>query len=832
MPDGSGITRRRFLATSLAGLAAVEWPSAEGMPRDHAAVQDALALTDPAGVRLQGYVGEKIDLDLRNRVMAQDIHKLVKPFFDQTEVGDGDWRNEYWGKWITSAVEAYDYEPSPERRAVVERGVSELLPAQNPDGYIGTRSKASRLHGWDVWGRKYVLLGLLACYDMTGSRTILNAARRHEDSLLAEVGPEPGKANIAEVSYQDHQSLPSCSVLEPTVLLYRRTGDPRYLRFAEYIVGQWSRPNRFNPTGIRLVEKATVGAPPSSIANGKAYEMTSCFEGLAELYRATGKPEYLEACRRYADGIVRDELFVVGSGSSREVWFGGRSKQTQDNPDPMETCVTATWMKYCLQLLRLTGDSRYADQMEISLYNALLGALKPDGSWWGYYTPMQGIKRPSGIQHADVGLSCCVANGPRALMLTPQWAVMASGRRQESGLTTHDSRLTTFDGVVVNVYCPGTATARMASGRRVRIEQETEYPVTDQVRLTVRPERPATFTLSLRIPEWSERNALEVNGRPADVELRPGSYAAVRRPWKPGDTVTLTLDLRGRVLEDPGKSGAVAVLRGPIVLAMDRRLVKDDGGRRTEDRSGIRLINPQPSTFNQMPDGRIELKQLAAPAGIWMAFEAPCSTEGGGEARLPLCDYASAGNTWGRDSEFRVWLPQPLEGFGSEAVSLQGASWIWFAGDRGARSQRYAPAEDLPAGTRYFRRVLEVPSGIRRARITLTADDGFVLYVNGEEVGQAADWGHLHTFDITRRLRAGRNVIAVAATNASVSPAGLIAGIELLPAGGRPVVLLTGADWKSAENSGANWQAVEFDDSVWSAARVLGPFGMAPWGDL
>jgi hypothetical protein len=85
----------------------------------------------------------------------------------------------------------------------------------------------------------------------------------------------------------------------------------------------------------------------------------------------------------------------------------------------METCVTATWMKFLYQLLRLTGDVKYADELEKNLYNGLLGAQMPGGGWWAYFSGVNGERVPSLMQHDDVGLSCCVVSGPRALLLTP-----------------------------------------------------------------------------------------------------------------------------------------------------------------------------------------------------------------------------------------------------------------------------------------------------------------------------------------------------------------------------------------------------------------------------
>lgn len=784
------------MGASLAGLAAAalaEWPAHSAQAPTP--VADALTPPRASDVRLGGYLGEQINRCLRGRVMAQDIERVVQPFRDRRETGDGDWRSEYWGKWVTSAVLGYEYQPTAAHRAVVERAARELIATRDDDGYIGTRTKEHRLEGWDVWGRKYVLLGLLAAYDATGDKAILDAARRHQDTLMAEVGP--GRANIAELGLQVWKGLPPSSVLEPTVLLYRRTGDPKYLDFARYIVADWSRPNRLSPHGMRLIEQARGGTHVADFGAAKAYEMTSCFEGLCELYRATGRPEYLTACRRIADDIIQNELFIVGSGSSREVWFGGRRKQTQVNPDLMETCVTATWMKYCFQLLRLTGDSRYADQMEVSLYNALLGSQKPDGSWWNYYMPLNGTKRPSHVQHADVGLSCCVTNGPRALLLTPAWAVM-TGKA----------------GPVVNLYCPGEATLTLASGNKVRIAQQTEYPKSDRVDLTIQPHRPETFALRLRVPAWSRRTSLTVNGKPvASHRIKPGTYAVISRRWNKDDRVTLTLDLRGRVVPDPGGTGQVAVLRGPVVLALDKRLGPPDGGagRTFAARDGALALAPAPDT-----------------PGVWMAFSTPCvSTPDGTKTTLTLCDYASAGNTWSPESRFRVWLPQPLD---AGATGLEGARWVWFAGDPGDLTV------SAPAGARFFRRAFDLPAGvpISQARLRITADDAFTLSVNGAEAGRGDAWQSAHTFDLTARLTPGRNVLAVAATNEDKhtvpAAAGLVARLEIRPKAGRPTVIVTDENWKASARADGDWKALVYDDGAWQAAKILGVYGCPPWG--
>jgi DUF1680 family protein len=468
-------------------------------------VSDVFTHSAPGSVRIEGRLGEKLDLCVQNRLLAQQVEAVVAPYRAKTEIGSSDWRCEYWGKWFTALGLADAYRSTPATRAKRDVAANALMATAAPDGYLGTRQPEHRLEGWDVWGCKYALLGLIADYDRTHSRVVLQAARREADVLIGELGP--GKRDIADIG--DWNGLPASSVLEPIVLVYERTGEKKYLDFANYIVECWSRPSKRLPGGMRLVQDALAGTNPDKMCSPKAYEMMSCFEGLCELYRATGKREDLDAAVDLAKGIVREEVTTVGVGTSGEVWFDGANKQTAVVNKPMETCVTVTWMKLCDQLLRLTGDPRYADELEKNLYNGLLGAMMPDGKWWAYFSGLMGVRVPSYVQHKDVQLSCCVANGPRALMLTPFWAFMESA-----------------DGPVVNLYAPASAQVG-----RVKLVVSGDYPVSDQVAIHVTPDRAREFALTLRIPGWSEGAELKVNGK--SLPTSPG-YKKIRRIWHRG----------------------------------------------------------------------------------------------------------------------------------------------------------------------------------------------------------------------------------------------------------------------------------------------------------
>ena len=426
-----------------------------------------------------------------------------------------------------------------------------------------------------------------------------------------------------------------------------RTGQKQYREFSERIAAQWNEPGKVAPKGLRLVEDALAGKPAREIGSPKAYEQLYCFIGICELYRATGNRKYLDAAIALAKNVRDDELFLTGTGSQEELWFHGRKEQTRVVHLPAETCVTAHWMHFCWQLLRLTGDPAYADAMETSLYNALLGALMPDGHWWAYHSSLMGERVPSWVAQVDAGLSCCVVSGSRGLMLTPFWAATQAG-----------------EGPVLNLYFPGKVEAKTASGGKVLLEMETDYPRLGVVRLTVKPARPETFTLSLRIPAWSQETVLKVNGEA--VAVRPGTYARIRRQWTASDQVQLALDMRRRLLDAPNGKGQVALQRGPVVLCLDDRFAPPEKGR-------VAVLKRDSSPYVEAtPDA-----DAANKAGVWMVFDVPC-TVGGKPSTLTMCDYASAGNQWSSGNRYRTWFPQPLD---LGAAYNTGATWQTVSGN-------------------------------------------------------------------------------------------------------------------------------------------------------
>lgn len=580
---------------------------------------------------MEGHIAHKCDLAYEHRILAQNVDKLVSPFRNRTETSC--WQSEFWGKWFTSAVLAYRYHPTPGLKLKLDSAATGLLATQTSDGYIGNYAPGKHLQSWDIWGRKYCMLGLLAWYDVTREKRWLQATRLVADHLIRELTDRNEKI----VVQGNHKGMAASSVLEPICLLYNYTNDQRYLDFALEIVRQWETPegpqliSKANiPVGERFLPKPSPQTWYSKDQGQKAYEMMSCYEGLLELYRITGTKEYLTAVEATWQNILDTEINIVGSGASTETWFGGKKLQTRPIAHYQETCVTATWIKLSHQLFRLTGASKYADAIESSYYNALLGSMTADGSDWSKYTPVNG-ERMHGSEQCGMGLNCCTASGPRALFLLPNTVAMSE-----------------TSGVRVNYFVPGSYVMNSPGKQAIEVAQSGDYPVSGKTTIRMKIGNPEQFDLKIRIPEWSLKSVVKVDGEEVKG-VRRGEYLVINKRWSNGTEVMVELDMRTRIQKSDDPNDFLALVRGPLVLARDARL-----GGVSVDESITPIANKE---------GYLNLLVEPSSGDFWFKgkarFQLESYTEKGADpVYLYLCDYASAGLTYTPESRFRIWFQQ------------------------------------------------------------------------------------------------------------------------------------------------------------------------------
>lgn len=593
---------------------------------------------------------------------------FVLQFKSDSDDVDAGWRGEFWGKMMRGACFVYEYSKDKELYNVLKDTVCDIMTAQDSLGRISTYSTEKEFDGWDMWARKYVLLGmqyfLEICDDNDFCQKVINSMCLQADYIMSKIGKEDGKLHIAKAT-RHWRGLNSCSVLEPFVRLYSLTQNKKYLDFAEYIVsiGATDVENLFE-----LAYKNELR--PYQYPVTKAYEMTSCFMGLLEYYRITENERHKTAIINFANCILEDEFTVIGScGCTHELFDHSAVRQanTTNGDIAQETCVTVTLMQFFYQLNLLTGDSKYMDAFEISLYNAYLGAvntekavgeivkqkypdLKDAPLAFDSYSPLTAGTRGNGIgglRRMGDGFhyGCCACIGSAGI-----------------GLAMKSAVLTTKKGIVINLFEKGIVNAKLPNGKDINLNIETDYPKSEKVCITVNIYEGDPLEILIRNPYWSENTKASLNGQL--IETTKG-YISINRKWNNGDLIEIEFDMRTKAIyptpygsqvlmnkvvwganymvptfdkEDPIAKNHIALMRGPLMLAQDNRL-----GYSVDIAVKVKV-----------EDGYVNIENNDKTVPYESIFEARVPTVNG--ESFTVTDYASAGKLYNSKSKMAVWM--------------------------------------------------------------------------------------------------------------------------------------------------------------------------------
>ena len=557
----------------------------------------------------------------------KDWFLFVQQFADHPDDADNGWRGEYFGKMMRGACMTYQYTQSTALHSLLTQVVRQMLTTQDDLGRFSSYSVEKQFYGWDLWGRKYVMLGFLhyleICQDMELSHQIITALRKHLDYIIREIYDK--KVDISTTA-KHWNGMNSASILEPVVRMYNLTGTKAYLDFATYIVDFLCSEN-MDIFPLALENRIA----PHQYPQTKAYEMMSCFEGLLEYYRATGIEKWKTAVINFVDAVAKKELSIIGcAGCLHEMFDHALLTQTDTTYAGVmqETCVSVTWMKLCNQLLMLTGDAKYADLIERTAYNALYGAIntekapQKDNFLIDSYSPLRlGIrgKKAGGYKAIAPGryYGCCVAICAAGTALPLLTAVTKSQ-----------------DALVFNYYEQGSV-----SLNGTILQVVTRYPADGTVRITFTESDNSITELKLRIPGFSGKNTrVTLNGAPITVPVTAGTYLNLSGSWFKGDCIELHLEMTAQILrplgleKDPNSKNFLAVTYGPLVLARDARI----------DQTGTLLY----------PAEAAVLTPCEVP-GVTCVFCAEADLDG---QKFKVMDYGSAGKTWSEESRMEAWI--------------------------------------------------------------------------------------------------------------------------------------------------------------------------------
>lgn len=585
----------------------------------------------------KGYPGEMIKYTIEKQFSEKELWKLtVNQYRTKPDGEDGGWRGEFWGKLMRAACLTYKATGNAKLYAEITESIKDMLTTEEENGRFSTYDLQCEFKAWDMWSRKYAMLGFLYYIDICKNKVLVKkitkALKKHADYILKKVGNSKGKVEIFDTT-NIYGGMNSCSILEPFVKLYELTGEKRYLDFSEYIISTGFSKDQDIISLCKTKEKF-----PFEFNHTKAYEMMSCFEGLLEYYVVKGNEGDLEAVINFVDMVLESDYTVIGScGCTHELFDNSTVKQTEQTEGVMqETCVTVTFMKLCARLLEITGDSKYADVIERSGYNALFGAVNSENQtmkrslgivWEGKtavpvpheafpfdsYSPLclgQRARKIGGFRVMENGRSygCCAAIGGAGTAIFGLVAV-AKGE----------------NGYFINLYNDGVCSDKSSS---VKISVKANLYKKGEAKITVKSA--GETTLYLRIPKWARDFAVFVNGDKVLFDSVKG-YALVK--VKNCDKVRVFMPMK---VERNILNGKAEYERGPIVLARDERFGED-----------LSL----PVSVPKKEGGAVA--KLVKNTDFYTNETIKIKTRKG---EITLCDYSSAGKNY--DSEncnMSVW---------------------------------------------------------------------------------------------------------------------------------------------------------------------------------
>lgn len=556
-----------------------------------------------------GYLGNRMNQNLAERLLKLDEEGTLDGYLQRP--GHHPWAGEHIGKYLETACNVWKNTSGEKLKAQMDRLMYQLVNSQLTDGYLGTYTPDEYWTSWDVWSHKYNLYGLLAYYKTTGYKPALVSCKKMADLLCNTFGNKPGQRDVIKAG--THIGMAATSVLDPMVELYKYTGNKKYLDFCYYLLDAMEQEN-----GPKIISSLLATGKVTKVGNGKAYEMLSNFVGITNLYRVTGDEKLLKPMEIAWQDIVENRLYITGTTSSHE-YFQEKDYFPAGNNDKIgEGCVTTTWIQFNQQLLDITGETKYVEQIEKAIYNHLLAAENPQTGCVSYYTPLMD-KKPYTCE-----ITCCTSSVPRGIAMIPYFTF---GNLKNTP--------------TVMLYESATYKETIVTSNKKNIDLslkvESNFPETGGAVITVNTSKTDDFTIALRVPSWCTSFVAKIRNK--EYQGTANAYLQINRLWKSGEKIKISFNMPVKTLEG-GKSypNQIAFKRGPQVLAFDEVLNPRTTLETTENRTF--------TTFENKTISNVLPKQ-------WIGKQVYEVKTKDNQA-INLVPFADAGQTAG---EVKVWLP-------------------------------------------------------------------------------------------------------------------------------------------------------------------------------
>ncbi len=504
--------------------------------------------------------------------------KIAGGLAAKADPGGTKWSDGDCHKCIETMAHLFEVSGDAELDRLMDEAIAWVAKAQQADGYLSSWVQLKGVDRWEnlnhheFYNMGHLMTAACVHHRATGKDSYLKIATRVGDYLYDVFSPRPKE--LAHFGFNP-------SNIMGAVDLYRTTGNRKYLELAGIFVDM-----RGSQPGGSNQNQAAVPLRKEKEAVGHCVTATYLWCGAADVYAETGEKALMDALNRLWHDVTTHKMYITGGvaalhhgellrqtfrrwprDSVHEAF--GAEYQLPNRTAYNETCANIGNAMWNWRMLGLTGDAKYTDVMERVLYNSMPSAIGLSGTDFFYTNPLRRcgpdvplLSNDSAARWSDttpespVRCFCCPPNVSRTLAKLQGWAYSVSD-----------------DAVWVNLYGCNQLETQLPNGSAVKLRQKTDYPWDGKVTIEVQQAASDSMALMLRVPGWVTEADLQINGKPSNVELTPGTYAAIRRQWSPGDVVELDLPmdvvfLRAHPLIEEARN-QVAVMRGPIVYCLE-----------------------------------------------------------------------------------------------------------------------------------------------------------------------------------------------------------------------------------------------------------------------
>ncbi|MEV8467605.1 beta-L-arabinofuranosidase domain-containing protein [Fluviibacterium sp. DFM31] len=611
----------------------------------------------------------------QNLIRSESIHSVLDAMEDPANAAyfgnfravaesGGTFHGRYWSdgdcyKALESILLLTDVSPDEALTRFMNDRIDIIAAAQEPDGYLNTQITLTELGRWtDIEHHEMYNLGHLfttAClhHQVTADPRLLNIARRAADNLYDTFHPRD--PDLARFGFNPSQIM-------GLVELFRETGEARYLELARIFVdNRGTHPERPGNNGDQ--SQARVPLLDETEAVGHAVTGPYLWAGAADIVMETDEAPLMAAITRIWEDSTYRKMYITGGIGALHKGTAershpryepiaeayGRPYQLPSDTAYNETCANIANAMWSWRMLQLTGDARYGDVIERVMYNTGLSGVSLSGTHFTYSNPLRFNGETHFIGNNDSPRRwtrwtcyCCPPQVTRTIAGLHRWAYS-----------------TAENAVWVHLYGTNRLDTDLGTGR-ITLRQDSDFPWSGEVCMSVEAAPEADCTLHLRIPGWSDTTRLRVNGDPVEVTGCGPRYLALTRSWAPGDVIELTLDIRPRILaarpEVEELRNQVAVMAGPVVYCLE-------GADLPEGVTINDVALPADARFTPVAaqgvfDGLTLLRTELPRRAPWttQALYAPARATDQSAVSATLIPYFAWNNR--NDNTMAVWLPR------------------------------------------------------------------------------------------------------------------------------------------------------------------------------